>query len=101
VVVLVRSWERAKTKGVLADDLPLGGDDDTFGIDPHANRAIGERRRHAVAVAVEVDQARRRDALGIFDKAVERPGKCHQTPRLLGPSVGHRAWVGAMRDLGP
>jgi hypothetical protein len=31
---------------VLADDPPLGGDDDTLGINPHADRSIGERRRH-------------------------------------------------------
>jgi hypothetical protein len=60
--------------GVLADDLPLGGDDDAFRIDPHADRTIGEGGRHAVAVAVEMDQARRRDALGVFDEAVEWPG---------------------------
>jgi hypothetical protein len=87
--------------GVLADDLPLGGDDDTLGVNPHANGPIGERRRHAIPIAVEVDQACRRDALGIFDEAVERPGKRHQLPRLLGPGVGYRAWMGAVRRLSP
>ena len=87
--------------GVLADDLPLGGDDDALGIDPHADRSIGEGRRHAVAIAVEMDQARRRDALGVFDEAVERPGKRHQMPRLFGPGVGYRARLRAVRRLRP
>ncbi len=43
--------------GMLADDLPFGGDDDTLGIDPHADRSVSEGRRHALAVAVEMDQA--------------------------------------------
>ena len=35
-----------KDAAVFADDLPFGGDDDTLGIEPHADRAIGEGRRH-------------------------------------------------------
>jgi hypothetical protein len=67
-----RSLVRAgKDSAVFADDLPLGGDDNPLGIDPHADRAIGEGRRHAIAIAVQMDQARRRDALGVFDKTVE------------------------------
>ena len=87
--------------GVFADDLPLGGDDDALGIDPHADRLIGERGRHAVAVAVEMDQARRRDALGVLDKAVEWPGKRYQVLRFVRPGVGDRAGLRDVRRLSP
>ena len=86
---------------MLADDLPLGGDDDALRIDPHADRAVGEGGRHAVAIALQVDQARRRDALGVFDEAVEGAGKLHQVLRFLAPGVGDRTRLRAMRDLGP
>jgi hypothetical protein len=76
---------------MLADDLPLGDDDDSLGIYPHADRAIGEGRRHAVAIAVQMDQARWRHALGVFDEAVERPRKRHQAPDFFCPYVGDRA----------
>jgi hypothetical protein len=39
---------------VLTHDLPLGGDDDALGIDPHADGTIGEGRRHAVAIALQM-----------------------------------------------
>jgi hypothetical protein len=48
-----------------------------------------------------VDQARRRDALGVLDKAVERPGKLHQMPDLFGPGVGYRARMRAVLRLSP
>ena len=51
---LVRAGEDS---AVFADDLPFGGDDDALGIDPHADRAIGEGRRDAVAIALQMDQA--------------------------------------------
>ena len=35
-----------KNSAVFADDLAFGGDDNVLGIDPHADRAIGEGRRH-------------------------------------------------------
>ena len=70
---------------MLAHDLPLGDDDDALGIHPHADRTIGERRRHAVAIAVQMDQARRRHALGVFDEAVERARKLHQAPDFFCP----------------
>jgi hypothetical protein len=41
---------------MFADDLSLGDDDDTLGIYPHADGAIGEGRRHAIAIALQVDQ---------------------------------------------
>jgi hypothetical protein len=56
---------------MLADDLSLGDDDDAFRVHPQADRAVGERRRHAVAIAVQMDQARRRHPFGVFDKAVD------------------------------
>src|ERR1700720_1032109 len=36
-----------KSAAMFADDLSLGGDNDAFGIDPHADGAIGEGRGHA------------------------------------------------------
>ena len=69
--------------GVLAHDLPFGGDDDALRVHPHADGAIGEGRWHAVAIALQVDEAGRRDALGVFDEAVERTGKLHQLLRFL------------------
>ena len=86
---------------MFADDLPLGGDDDALGIDPHADGTIGEGRRHAVAIAVQMDQARRRHALGVLDEAVERPRKLHQMLRLFRPGVGDRARMRAVRRLRP
>jgi len=86
---------------VLADDLAFGGDDDALRIHPHADRAIGERPRHAVAIALQMDEARRRDTLGVFDKTVERPGKLHQVLRFFAPGVGDRARLRAVRRLDP
>ena len=71
-LALVRAGEDA---GVLADDLPLGGDDDALGIDPHADRSVGEGRRHAVAIALQMDQARRRDALGDIRRSRRTAGE--------------------------
>src|ERR1700677_4752403 len=67
-----------KNATMFADDLSLGGDDNPLGIDSYADGAIGEGRGHAIAIAVQVDQARRRHALGVLDKTVEWPGKRHQ-----------------------
>ena len=90
-----------KNAAMLADDLSLGGDDDALGIDPYADRAIGEGRGHAVAIAVQMDQARRRHALGVFDEAVERPGKLHQVLRFFRAGFGNRARMRAVRRLSP
>jgi UDP-glucose 4-epimerase len=97
-VAVMRPSEDAS---VLGDDLALGGDDDTLGIDPHAHRPVGERGRHAVAIALQMDQPRRRDAFGVFDKPVERARKLHQVLDFFGPGVGDRTGLRAMRDLGP
>ena len=51
-LALVRA---GKDSAVFADDLPFRDDDDTLGIDPHADRAIGEGRRHAIAIALQMD----------------------------------------------
>jgi hypothetical protein len=90
-----------KNAAMFADDLSLGGDNDAFGIDSYADRAIGEGRWHAVAIALQMDQARRRHALGVFDEAVERPGKRHQMLDLFGPGVGNRARMRGVRRLSP
>ena len=90
-----------KNAAMLAHDLPLGDDDDALGIHPQADRTIGERRRHAVAIAVQMDQARRRHALGVFDEAVERARKLHQAPDFFCPYVDDRAGLGAVQRLGP
>ena len=57
---------------MFADDLPLRHDDKTIRIDPKADAMVGEGRRHAVAVAVEMYEAGRRDAFAALDKAIER-----------------------------
>ncbi len=44
---------------VLAQDLPLGGDHDSIGVNPQADRAVGERCRHAVAHALEAHETGR------------------------------------------
>ena len=97
-LALVRA---GKDSTVFADDLPFGDDDDTLGIDPHADRAIGERRRHAITIALQMDQARRRDALGVFDETVERPGKRHQMLGFFRPGVRDHARMRAVQRLRP
>jgi hypothetical protein len=74
---------------MLANNLPLGGDDNALGIDPYTNGAIGEGRWHAVAIAIQMNQACRRDSLGVFDEPVKWPGKLHQMLDPIGPSVGY------------
>ena len=86
---------------VLADDLAFGRDDESVGVDAQAHRPVCVRRRHAVAVALEVHEAGRRDALGVLDEAVEGPGAWHQEGPLLRPHVGDRSAQLAVRDLGP
>jgi len=46
---------------MLAQDMAFGGDDDPVGIDAQADRPVGEGRWHAVAVALEVHEAGRRE----------------------------------------
>ncbi len=86
---------------VLADDHALCSNDDPIGIDPEADRTIGKRGRHAVAIALQMHQAGRGDPLGIFDKAIERTRCRHQSWRFFGPEVGNGAAHLAMGSLGP
>src|ERR1700722_12917078 len=86
---------------MVADDLSLGGDNDAFRIDSYADWTIGEGRGHAVAIAIQMDQARRRHALGVFDEAGERARRLHQMPDLFGPGVGNRARMRGVRRLSP
>src|SRR4029077_20031560 len=86
---------------MFADDLSLGGDNDALGINSYADRTIGEGRGHAVAIAVQMDQARRRDPFGVFDEAVEWARKLHQAPDFFCPYVDDRAGLGAVQRLGP
>ncbi|MNE41194.1 hypothetical protein D3C80_1352530 [compost metagenome] len=86
---------------MLADDLALRSNHDTIRIDPQAHRSIGEGCRDAVAIALQMDEAGRRDPLGIFDEAVERPGNRHQRQSLLSPDVGDGATHLSVRGLCP
>src|SRR6202041_2725738 len=85
-LALVRA---SKEAAMLAGNLPLGDDDDALGIHPNADPTIGEGRWHAVAIALQMDQACRRDSFGVFDKAVEWPGKLHQLLDFFGSGVGY------------
>src|SRR3546814_19306618 len=71
---------------MFAYDLPLGDDQEVIGIDAQADGPIGEGRRHAVAVALQMQEAGRRAPLAIFHEAIERPTHRHQAFRLLGSS---------------
>jgi hypothetical protein len=57
---------------VLADHLTFRGDDNPLRINTQAHRPVGEGCRNAVAVALQMDEAGRGNALGGFDEAVER-----------------------------
>ena len=56
---------------MLAEDMPFGSDHQALRVDPQADRAVGERRRNAVAIAFEADQASGRDTLAMLDEPVE------------------------------
>ena len=45
----------SKDAPMLADDLFLTVDDNPLGIDPRADRVIGEGRGHAIAIALQMD----------------------------------------------
>jgi len=87
--------------GMFAQDVPLGGHNQTVRTDPQADRAIGERRGDTVAIAFEADQTGGRDALAQLDKAVKRHGQRPQRGLLFGPDIGDRAGLSAMRGLPP
>src|SRR5690606_28702623 len=86
---------------MLTDDLAFRSDHDTIRIDPQAHWSIGERGRHAVAIALQMDEAGRSDPLRIFDEAVEWPRNWHQSWCFLSPYVGDGAAHLAMRGLCP
>src|SRR3546814_1750290 len=68
---------------MFAYDLSFGDDEEVVGVNPQADRPIGEGRRHAVAIAFQVNEAGRRDALAMFDKAVDRSAHRHQAFHLV------------------
>jgi hypothetical protein len=86
---------------VLADDLPLGCDDEPVGVDPQADRAVGKRRRDAVAVPLEADQAGRRHPLALLDEAVKRRRCLHQGRLLQRPDLRDGPRQRAMRRALP
>ena len=73
---------------MFTQDLPFGSDYDSRWIDPNADRSIGEGCWHAVTIALQVDQANRRDPLCVFDEPVELPGRRHQVSDFISPDVG-------------
>jgi len=86
---------------VLAQDLPLGRDDQPIRIDPQAHWPVRKGCRNAIAIALERDQAGRRHALGMFDKAIEGPPHRHQADNLNGVHIGNCAGEDAMLDFSP
>src|ERR1700679_4174002 len=78
-----------KDPAMLPDALSLRRDNDALVIHPYTTGAIGEGRWHAVAIAIQMNQACRRDSLGVFDEAVKWPGKLHQMLDLIAPGVGY------------
>ena len=87
--------------GVLAHELQLGDHDKPVGVDPQADRPVGERGRNAVAVGIEMNQAGRRHPFGVFDEAVERPSQRQQAGPLLSVHVGDATRQDPVRDLAP
>ena len=87
--------------GMLAHDLALGHHHEPVGVDPQADRAVGERRRHAVAVGFEMHEAGWRYPLGVFDKAVEHPPQRHQARLLLRVQGGDGSRQHAVGQLAP
>lgn len=67
-----------KGSAMLADRVPLGDDDDPVGIDAQADGSIGEGRRHAVSIALQMNQAGWRHPFGVLDEAVEGAGHRHK-----------------------
>lgn len=64
---------------VFTDDLAFGHDDQAVGINLQAHGPVGIRGRHAVAIALKVNQAGGRDSFGMLDKAVKWPRHGHRT----------------------
>ena len=68
---------------MLGNHLAFGDEHDPAGVDAQTDGPVGERRRHAVAVALEVHEACRRDAFGVFNETIERLAHRHQVWPLL------------------
>lgn len=86
---------------MLAQDLAFCSDNGPLRVNPQARRTVGERGRHAVSVALEVDQAGRRHTLGMLDEAIKRSSQRHQAGDLIGVNIGNGARQRAMLDLAP
>src|SRR3989344_5729967 len=86
---------------VLAHDLAFGGNHQAIRVDPQAHGSVGEWRRHAVAVALEVDQAGGRDSLRVLNKAIEGTRYRHQGSPLRGPDIRNGTRQLAVLDLVP
>lgn len=76
---------------MLANDLSLCDDHNTVWINPWAYRSIGEGHRDAVAIALQMHDAGRRDTLGVFDEPIERPGNGHERGSFFRLDVGNGA----------
>ncbi|MNL14608.1 hypothetical protein D3C87_1355570 [compost metagenome] len=76
---------------MLAEDIALGRNDQSLGINPQADGPVRKRCRHTVAVPFEGDQACRRDALALLDEAVKHGGERHQCCPLISPNIRDRA----------
>jgi hypothetical protein len=87
--------------GMLAQDLPFCRHNNPLGIDPDAERTVGERGGDAVTVALKVDEADRRDPLGVLVEAVEGPPQRHRAADLGGMHIGHGARQATMLDIAP
>src|SRR3546814_17451438 len=83
---------------VLAQDLPLGRDDQPIGIDPQAHWPVRKGSRNAIAIALERDQAGGRHALGMLDKAIEGQSHLLQADELSSYHIGHCTGPDAIMD---
>ena len=84
-----------------ADHMPLGDNDQPVGVDAYAHRSVRKAGRHGIAVAIESDQAGRRYALSLFDKAIKHRGQGHQRRLLCLQNVNNTARKRAMCRLRP
>ena len=86
---------------VLAQDVTFCRHNQSVRIDLKADRAIGEWRRNAVAIALEADQTCGREAFAQLDEAVKGDGQRHQRGLLYDPDIGDRTGQSAMGRLAP
>ena len=86
---------------MFTQDLSFRGDDDPLGIDAHADRPVGEGGRHAVAIALQVNETGRRHPLGVLDETVKWPQRRHEARGFRRPDIGDSSGLRSMRDLRP